>query len=138
MQRLKEWTKQKLRELLDMETYERGISSKFTNLYIDMASLHEDIRETRKEAILLDSAIRSLKTTVESVVHIGTDVHYNERQCSWAVICIEGKVNIVKFVELNRMDAMAIMRFLKQFEAGRHCIDAPHKDMFYDGLFRID
>lgn len=56
---------------------------------------------------------------------------------SWAVICVEGNINIVKFIDLDTKDARDVLDFLKHFEAGRHCIDVPYKEMFYDGLFKF-
>jgi len=81
-------------------------------------------------------AIDILHDTIESVVHIGTDVHRSNGH-SWAVVCIEGKMNLVKFVDLERRDARDVLGFLKQFEAGRHCIDAPMTSFFYDNLYKF-
>lgn len=81
-------------------------------------------------------SVNTLHNTVENVVHIGTDIRVNERGYSWAVVCIEGKMNIVKFIDLDRKNAREIFEFLKHFEAGRHCVDTPYKQMF-DGLFKF-
>ena len=72
-------------------------------------------------------------------MHIGTDVreYNNDREHNWAVICVEGKVNIVKFVDLNRNDSRYVLDFLKQFEAGKHCIDTPRKELFYNEMFKF-
>ena len=83
-----------------------------------------------------DSKVEAIHNTVKNVVHIGTDVRCNDYH-SWAVVCIEGKINIVKFVPLNGKDARYILDFLKQFEAGRHCIDTPCKEMFYENLWKF-
>lgn len=81
-------------------------------------------------------SVNVLHNTVENVVHIGTDVRqYNGS--SWAVICIEGNMNVVKFVDLGRNDIREVLHFLKQFEAGKHCIDTPYKEMFNGELFKF-
>ena len=81
------------------------------------------------------NSIDRLHKTIESVVHIGTDVDMGLNQNhSWAVICVEGNMNLVKFIDLNGKNIREISSFLKQFEAGRHCIDAPYK-IFYDEMF---
>ena len=80
-------------------------------------------------------SIDRIHRTVESVVSIGTDVHIHDYTNSWAVVCIEGNVNMVKFVDLRRGEARDVLRFLKQFEVGKHCIDTPYKEMFNDNLF---
>jgi hypothetical protein len=46
-------------------------------------------------------------------------------------------MNFVKFIDLGRSEARDVMMFLKQFEVGKHCIDSPYKEMFYDGLFKF-
>jgi len=80
-----------------------------------------------------------LHNTIENVVHIGTDVreNYSNREHSWAVICIEGKINIVKFIELDRKDGREILNFLKHFEAGRHCIDTPRQELFINSMYKF-
>lgn len=82
-------------------------------------------------------SVNVLHSTVENVVHIGTDVRHNTNEHSWAVVCVEGKMNIVKFVSLERKDGIHMLDFLKQFEAGKHCIDTPYKEIFNNGLFKF-
>lgn len=77
-----------------------------------------------------------LHDTVENVVHIGTDVRVSDKEHSWAVVCIEGKMNVVKFVDLNGKNTREILSFLRNFEAGRNCIDTPYKEMIEEGLFK--
>ena len=92
---------------------------------------HGSIRSNRE-------GIDALHDTIESVVHIGTDVQrFPNGGHSWAVVCIEGKINLVKFVDLERRNARDVLQFLKQFEAGRHCIDSPEQGFFYNGLFKF-
>lgn len=123
--------------------------------YLGIAKLEEELKMTQRELreyktvnkaaierLFNDinynaQAINSLHRAIENVVHIGTDVQENRSGHSWAVVCIEGKLNIVKFVDLDRKDAREILDFLKHFEGSRHCIDAPYKEMFYDGLFKF-
>jgi hypothetical protein len=83
-------------------------------------------------------AITSIHRTLENVIHIGTDVRPNQYDAhSWAVVCVEGKMNLVKFIDLRNQDGREILQFLKRYEAGRHCIDAPCSGVFYDGLFKF-
>lgn len=91
-----------------------------------------------KQISQFDNKIESIHNTVENVVHIGTDVRRDPYENhSWAIVCIEGKMNIVKFVDLNGRNSMEILRYLKQFEGGRHCIDTPCQQMFYQGLWKF-
>lgn len=70
--------------------------------------------------------IDTLHNTIRNVVSIGADVVHNMgNDRSWAVICIEGNYNVVKFVDLHGADYHSILNYLKQFEGSRMCIDAP-------------
>lgn len=82
--------------------------------------------------------IEALHNTLQNVVSIGSDITNRQYDMSgsWAVVCIEGRYNVVKFVDLRGQYGRDILHFLKQFEAGRYVIDAPmgffSKDMFVD------
>jgi hypothetical protein len=79
-----------------------------------------------------------LHNTIKSVVSVGADVYpnINDRERSWAVICIEGNYNIVKFIDMHGEDYRYIMSFLKQFEGSRMVIDAPNPRMF-ESIFKF-
>lgn len=81
-----------------------------------------------------DKEIEALHNTVSNVVSIGVDHVPHDRGSSWAVVCIEGKYNVVKFVPLHKSDVNHMLDFLKQFEAGRHVIDTPYKFIEKDML----
>jgi len=84
-----------------------------------------------------DNQIEALNRTLQSVVSLGADVVRNneyKHSGSWAVVCIEGKHNIVKFIDLYGADYRCMLEFLKQFECSRRVIDAPYKEMFVDSF----
>lgn len=56
---------------------------------------------------------------------IGTDVGFLDNEHSWAVICIAGKPEYVKFMPLNHRDAHDVLNFLKRFQYSKHIIDSP-------------
>ena len=144
--KMNEWFRKKAREFLGISDFENKVIKYMGANNVDIDDLHNEIdmndhklnQKLNFEIDGQDARIEVLHNTIENVVHIGTDVDVHQREHSWAVICIEGKTNIVKFVSLNRDNMMDIMRFLKQFEAGRHCIDTPYKQMFEDGLFKFE
>lgn len=71
-------------------------------------------------------AMSDVYKTVESVVSIGADVQPNSMEDkSWAVVCVEGKMNIVKFLPLNHKDAHSILQYLKQFPTSKSVYDTP-------------
>lgn len=128
--KLKTKLKTKLRKWLEIELLEKDFTYYKDKIDRDLFNKENDIQYN-------SDSIKILHNTVENVVHIGTDVRRHNDAHSWAVVCIEGKMNLVKFVDLNRNNAMDILHFLKQFEGGRNCVDAPCQEMFYDGIFKF-
>lgn len=145
MNKFKLWLKTKLRNYLEIDSNVESIKNEINNnestnkAQFDLLNkwINNTHRNLKTDISHFQESVNTLHRTVENVVHIGTDVRFNEREHSWAVVCIEGKINIVKFVDLNRNDSRYVLDFLKQFEAGRHCVDTPHKELFYDGIFKF-
>jgi hypothetical protein len=148
MDKIKNWIRIKLKKFLDVENLEQQLDGyarlnnrKINELEKDSKDrstyLRKLINENSKDILHFQDSVNVLHNTVENVVHIGTSFREYGSDHSWCVICIEGKINIVKFVDLDRGNAMEISSFLKRFEAGKHCIDTPYKEMFYNGLFKF-
>ena len=70
---------------------------------------------------------------------IGTDVGFRNVDHSWAVICIHGNVDYVRFVDMSHSDVMTIARFLKTFEYSNRVTDSPlgNKKIFEDMIIRF-
>lgn len=136
--KLKEWIRNKLVNFVKLDDiYEHTLS--------EINRLDKDIKQQdkRSDSISIsiqqtNNAVRNnredidiLHNTIKSVVSIGADVIPNRgNERSWAVICIEGNYNVVKFVDFHGADYRYIMDFLKQFEGSRMVIDAPNPRMF--------
>ena len=145
---MKEWLKNKLKIFLNIDSLESQFDnhqSVFNNHeksnQFQINNLHSIISSNYKylknDISHFQDSVNILHNTVENVVHIGTDVCQEGAGHSWAVVCVEGKINIVKFVDLNRKDTREIFDFLKHFEGGRHCIDIPYKEMFMKEFFKF-
>ena len=67
-------------------------------------------------------ALREAKRTLASCMEVGVDVHM--KGGSWAVICLKGKPEYVKFIDLGHSNIMQISQFLRQFEDQHSTIDA--------------
>lgn len=80
--------------------------------------------------------IDAINRTLQSVISVGADIDARpyEGSRSWAVVCIEGRCNVVKFIDLHGQDYRYILDFLKQFECSRRVIDAPYKEMFLENF----
>ena len=87
----------------------------------DAADLHD------KSHILLEDC----RKFMNSICDVGADVGFHSPDHSWAVICIHGKIDYVKFVDMNHRDVMEIAAFLKKFEYSNRVTDSP----IYKGIF---
>jgi len=135
------WFQKKARELLGIDYFESQVIKIMKANTDSISNLRHQVKV--KQNICLeridynDECIRKLHQNIENIVYIGSDICYNKNERSWAVVCIEGKINIVKFVNLQSDDAQDVLHFLKNYEAGNHIIDSPCNNMFYDGLFKF-
>jgi len=148
MNKFKNWLRNKLSKFLCIDTlinlFDKHIDNN-DNAFRELKSFTYDLNSnTRKDLgsqiSHFQESVNTLHNTVENVVHIGTDVrepHKYSNERSWAVICVEGKINLVKFVSLDARSIRELLQYLKQYEAGRHCIDTPHSEIFYEGLFKF-
>jgi hypothetical protein len=119
MNKFKSWIKRKIMKFLDIDAnkilfdYYVVSNNKALgelNKKLDGVSASNDLdhKYFYKQLQHERDSIDILHNTIENVVHIGTDVResrYNDGH-SWAVVCIEGKINLVKFVDLGRNDAL--------------------------------
>lgn len=74
---------------------------------------------------------------MNSICDVGTDVGLYGKDHSWAVICIHGKMDYVKFVDMSQADIRTIANFLKTFEYSNRVTDSPlHKQMIEDMIVK--
>lgn len=72
-----------------------------------------------------EKEVEECRKLLTQLVDIGVDVGFHTEEHSWAVICIAGKQEYVKFLPLNSSDARDVLRFLKQFEYSKRIVDSP-------------
>ena len=109
-----------------------SLNEKFINI---TQNIDKATQEYRNATIKLndsqrnyDVAMRLLENcreTMNSICEVGTDIGYQERDHNWAVICIDGKPEYVKFMHLRNDDARRVLDFLKTFEYSRRITDSP-------------
>ena len=63
--------------------------------------------------------------TMNSMLDIGTDVGFYSDDHSWAVVCIKGHPEYVKFIPLSHKSAREVLEFLKRFRYSDRVIDSP-------------
>lgn len=88
----------------------------------DVYKLYEMARTSCMQSKEETEECRKLMT---QILDIGVDVGFHSDDHSWAVICIEGHPEYVKFLPLNGKDTMEILRFLNRFKYSRQVIDSP-------------
>jgi len=71
---------------------------------------------------------------LEEHIKVGADVDTYTNE-SWAVICIHGKPNYVKFVDLRGRDMREFQRFITQFERNSLTIDSPYPQHRFTNKF---
>ncbi len=62
---------------------------------------------------------------MNSICDVGTDIGFRSSDHSWAVICIHGKKDYMKFVDMHQSDIRSIANFLKKFEYSNRVTDSP-------------
>jgi|WetSurMetagenome_2_1015567.scaffolds.fasta_scaffold1750495_1 hypothetical protein len=71
---------------------------------------------------------------LRKAIMVGVDYHPRLPK-SWAVICIEGKSDYVRFVELPTSQIREVAQFLRRYDERNCTIDMPHgipKYLFFD------
>lgn len=74
--------------------------------------------------------VEEMKLLYQSITNVGVDVDYNRH--SWAVICIDGRPEYVKFVDLTGAEARDIKSFVNQFGKKKAVVDSPFGSGFRD------
>lgn len=143
--KLKEWIRNKFVQFIMLDKVEEHLIEEIIRLDKNdntlksaIESIKSDLSKTNKTVSNNGEDINILHNTIKSVVSVGADVYPNEmnRDRSWAVICIEGNYNIVKFIDMHGTDYRYIMNFLKQFEGSRMVVDAP-SPKYFESMFKF-
>mgnify|MGYP004667062445 CR=1 FL=1 len=70
--------------------------------------------------------VNEMKSLYQQITNVGVDVDYHGKN-SWAVICIDGHSEYVKFVDLKGFEARDIENFLRRFEKSNIVVDSPFR-----------
>lgn len=64
---------------------------------------------------------------IQNITDVGVDIGYKDSEHSWAVVCIKGKVEYVKFIPLSHENSLEVLKFLKQLVPNKdnRIIDSP-------------
>lgn len=105
------WLKCKIKDWLREEVFKEDIDS--------IKSMKLQCENTLNE-------VNKIKSLYQQITNVGVDVDYYGKN-SWAVICIDGHPEYVKFVDLKESEARDIENFLRRFERSNIVIDSPFR-----------
>lgn len=91
--------------------------------------LLEDELETIK---FLERENERIQKLVTPLLDVGSDIGFYQDH-SWAVICVKGKPEYVKFMSLDGKDTRNIIEFLRHYQQSNHVIDSP---LSFRGIIR--
>lgn len=116
------WLRCKVKDWLREEVFKEELEDfRFMKLQCMNASAHSD-RALHE--------VDEMKLLYQSITNVGVDVDYNRH--SWAVICIDGRPEYVKFVDLTGAEARDIKSFVNQFGKKKAVVDSPFGNGFRD------
>lgn len=99
-------------------------------MYFLSADAKKSCDESQKELV-------ECRKLLNQICDVGVDVGFRGEEHSWAVVCVAGRPEYVKFIPINRGEAQQVKDFLKQFQYSRNIIDSPlaFKNMIGKELF---
>ena len=131
-QKLKEKIRKWLLKILqpDIDALKNEIDESNTTLKIAQSNCNE-------AALQCQNSIQQneeMKKMYNQITDVAVDVGFHDSEHSWAVVCIAGRPEYVKFIPLSRADARTVMNFLRQFQYSQLIVDSPLR--FKDELQR--
>ena len=131
-QKLKEKIRKWLLEILqpDIDALKNEINESTTELRFAKNNCNEAARQCQ----ISIQQNKEMKKMYNQLTDVAVDVGFHDSEHSWAVVCIAGRPEYVKFIPLSRADARTVMDFLRQFQYSQLIVDSPLR--FKDELQR--
>ena len=127
--------KEQYKEVFEQVDYTKKLYEKsFTTIDNSIERLHnaESLHEKSQQLI------SDCHKFMNSICDVGTDIGFRSDDHSWAVICIHGNMDYVKFVDMGQKDIQSIANFLRNFEYSNRVTDSPlNKRWIEDMILRI-
>lgn len=133
--KLKEWIRTKLIKFLHVDNVREHCNRLDKRIDLTNRScniMDDNLSYVQQKLRLAQEELDIVKSTLRNIVSVGANVVPADmsKEHSWAIVCIEGNCNIVKFIDFKGKDFHYILDVLKQYEGSRMCIDAPPTNMF--------
>lgn len=131
-QKLKEKIRKWLLEILqpDIDALKNEIDGSNATLKIAQSNCNDATRQLK----ISTQQNEEMKKMYNQITDVAVDVGFTNEEHSWAVVCIAGRLEYVKFIPLSGADARTVMNFLRQFQYSRLIVDSPLR--FKDELQR--
>lgn len=131
-QKLKEKIRKWLLEILqpDIDALKNEINESNATLKIAQSNCNDATRQLK----ISTQQNEEMKKMYNQITDVAVDVGFTNEEHSWAVVCIAGRLEYVKFIPLSGADARTVMNFLRQFQYSRTIVDSPLR--FKDELQR--
>ena len=131
-EKLKNWLfKEELNDIKETKSIYQELLNSIDRAYSALRKAQD--AHDKSHALLVDC-----HKFMNSVCDVGTDIGHYGNEHSWAVICIHGKRDFVKFVDMRQCDIREIASFLKRFERSNRVTDSPlHPEMFEDMIVKL-
>lgn len=131
-QKLKEKIRKWLLEILqpDIDALKNEIDESNATLKIAQSNCNDATRQLK----ISTQQNEEMKKMYNQITDVAVDVGFHDENHSWAVVCIAGRLEYVKFIPLSGADARTVMNFLRQFQYSRLIVDSPLR--FKDELQR--
>lgn len=98
---------------------------KFNNWIETADKMYSLSAQAKKNCEDSQRELEECRKLLNQICDVGVDVGFRGEEHSWAVVCVAGRPEYVKFIPLNRRDARQVMDFLKRFQYSKHVIDSP-------------
>lgn len=108
-QKLKEKIRKWLLEILqpDIDALKNEIDESNTTLKIAQGNCNEAALQCQ----ISIQQNKEMKKMYNQLTDVAVDVGFHDSEHSWAVVCIAGRPEYVKFIPLSRADARTVMNF---------------------------
>lgn len=91
------------------------------DLFYKAERLH---RESGEQMVKCIQVCEQLRDVCTPLLDVGTDIGFYEDH-SWAVICVKGKPEYIKFIPMDGKDTRYLIEFLRQYQKSNNVIDSP-------------
>ena len=99
------------------------IKNQIEKILFNFNNAKEELWKARNSYREAYDLTREAQLIVNKMLDVGVDVHMKD-EFSWAVICLQGRPEYVKFIPLTGYDAKNVLMFLRQFEGSNRVIDS--------------